>query len=239
MMLQNSRLNYLRNVMEVSRAVPIAALYLDLGVLPIRYEIDMRQLFFLKGILSKDPCDQVKLAYGEMKKFGFEKNWANNMFGLRKAYNIPLNDTNVQDMSHKDCKHLVKSTLVRHAFLELKKESAINKKTNHLEFVLLKPASCLFDLDPQFPRLIFKVRTRMFDIKVNFRKKYKQDEFCPFCGNGNENIQHVFSCENGVRHKRSLDNTTLYSISLEQSITKLREIAKHIIRYEKYCEILI
>ena len=29
MMLQNSQLNYLRNVMEVSRAVPIAALYLD------------------------------------------------------------------------------------------------------------------------------------------------------------------------------------------------------------------
>ena len=41
--------------MEVSRAVPTAALYLDLGVLPIRSEKEMRQLFFLKGILSKDP----------------------------------------------------------------------------------------------------------------------------------------------------------------------------------------
>ena len=172
-----------------------------------------------------------------MKKFGSEKNWANNMFGLRKAYNLPLNDANVQNMSHKDWKHLVKSTLVRHAFLELKKKSAINKKTNHLEIVFLKPASYLFYLDPQFARVIFKVRTRMFNIKVNFKKKYKQDEFCPFCRNGNKNIQHVFSCENGLRHKRSLDNTTLYSISVEQSIIKLREIAKHLIRYEKYREI--
>ena len=80
-------------------------------------------------------------------------------------------------MSHKDWKHLVKSTLVRHAFLELEKESAINKKRNHLEFVLLKPAAYLFDLDPQFARFIFKVRTRMFDIKANFKKKHKQDEF--------------------------------------------------------------
>ena len=70
MMLQNSQLNCLRNVKEVSRAFPIAALYLDLGVLPIRYEIEMKQLFFLKGILSKDPCNPVKLAYEEMKKFG-------------------------------------------------------------------------------------------------------------------------------------------------------------------------
>ena len=99
-------------------------------------------------------------------------------------------------MSHKDRKHLVKSTLVRHAFIELKKESAINKKTNHLEFVLLKPAAYLFYLDPQFARVIFKVRTRMFGIKVNFKTKYKQDEFCLFCRNGDENIQHVFSCEN-------------------------------------------
>ena len=60
MMLQNAQLNYLRYVMEVSRAVPIAALHLDLGVLPIRYEIEMRQLLFLKGVLSKDPCDPVK-----------------------------------------------------------------------------------------------------------------------------------------------------------------------------------
>ena len=113
------------------------------------------------------------------------------MFGLRKAYKLPLNDTNVQNMSHKNWKDLVKSTLVRHAFLELKKKSAINKKTNHLEFVSLKPAAYLFDLDHQFARVIFKVRTRMFDIKVNFKKKYKQDEFCPFCRNGNENIHHV------------------------------------------------
>ena len=52
MMLQTSQLNYLRNVMEASRAVPITALYLDLGVLPIRYEIEMRQLFFLKVTVS-------------------------------------------------------------------------------------------------------------------------------------------------------------------------------------------
>ena len=82
MMFQNSQLRYLRNAMEVSKAVLIAALYLDLGVLPIRYEIEMRQLFFLKGILRKDPCNPVKLAYGEMKRFASEKNWANNMFVL-------------------------------------------------------------------------------------------------------------------------------------------------------------
>ena len=70
------------------------------------------------------------------------------MFGFQKACNLPLNDTNVQNMFQRDWRYLVKSTLVRHEFLKLKSELAINKKTNHLEFVLLKPAAYLFDLDP-------------------------------------------------------------------------------------------
>ena len=82
-----------------------------------------------------------------------------------------------------------------HALLKLKSKSSINKKTNHLEFLFLKPTAYLFDLDPQFARVIFKVRTRVFDIKVNLKKKHKQDKTCPFCRNGDENIQHVFSCE--------------------------------------------
>ena len=70
----------------------------------------------------------------------------------------------------------------------------------------------------------------MFDIKVNFKKKYKQDA---------EMAMKLFSMFSLVKMERSFDNTTLYSISVKQSITKLREIAKHLIRYEKYREMLI
>ena len=40
--LQASQLTYLRNVLEVSKATPIAAMYLELDILPVRYEIEMR-----------------------------------------------------------------------------------------------------------------------------------------------------------------------------------------------------
>ena len=42
-----SHLNYLRNALEVSKATPIAAMYLEHGILPIKYEIEMKQLLFL------------------------------------------------------------------------------------------------------------------------------------------------------------------------------------------------
>ena len=38
--------------MEVPRSTPIAATFLELVILPIRYEIEKRKLLFLKHILS-------------------------------------------------------------------------------------------------------------------------------------------------------------------------------------------
>ena len=51
--LQTSQLTYLRNVPEVSKATPIAAMYFELGIPPVKYEIEKRQLLFLKRILDK------------------------------------------------------------------------------------------------------------------------------------------------------------------------------------------
>ena len=44
--LQSAQLLYLRNVAEVPRGTPIAALYLELGILPIKFEIEKRQFCF-------------------------------------------------------------------------------------------------------------------------------------------------------------------------------------------------
>ena len=94
--LQASQLSYLRCVMEVTKSTPVAALYLELGILPVKYEIEIKQLLFLKRILNKDPA---LLSYQEMLKFGSEANWANNILGLRQAYNFPFNDANIKCMA--------------------------------------------------------------------------------------------------------------------------------------------
>ena len=55
--LQNAQLAFLRRVMEVPKSTPVPATFLELGILPIRYEIEKRQLLFLKRILSRETCD--------------------------------------------------------------------------------------------------------------------------------------------------------------------------------------
>ena len=93
--LQSAQLLYLRNVMEVSRSTPIAALYLELGILPIQSEIEKRQPLFLRRILNKDFDYPLQLVYNEQLKHEFEKNWANYMLELRRTYNLSLSGMKV------------------------------------------------------------------------------------------------------------------------------------------------
>ena len=90
--LQASQLTCLRNVLEVSKATPIAVMYLELGILPVRYEIEMGQLLFLERLLDKKHADPCLRTYIEMLKFENETNWANNVLGLWRDYNLAVND---------------------------------------------------------------------------------------------------------------------------------------------------
>ena len=47
----------------------------------------------MKRILDKKNDDPVQLCYREMLKFSEEANWASDVIGLRKKYNLPLRMT--------------------------------------------------------------------------------------------------------------------------------------------------
>ena len=57
--LHKAQLHYLRRVMEISESTPTAALFLDLDMLPIQYEIEKKQLLCLKCVLEKNADDPV------------------------------------------------------------------------------------------------------------------------------------------------------------------------------------
>ena len=165
--LQASQLTYLRNVLEVSQATPIAAMYLELGILPVRYEIEMRQFLFLKRLLDKKHADPCLRTYIEMLKFENETNWANNVLGLRSDYNLPVNDDNIKKMSVSHWKYVVKSAIFKEALLQLQVELSSNRKTNHITYQQssLKPNDYLLQLPSHLARLVFKAKTRTLDIR--------------------------------------------------------------------------
>ena len=113
-------------------------MYLEPGIPPVRYEIEMRQLLFLKHLLDKkhaDPCLRTNI---EMLKFENETNWANNVLGLRRDYNLPLNDDNdIKKMSVNYWKYFVKSAIFKEALLQLQVELFKQKDQPHYISIFL------------------------------------------------------------------------------------------------------
>ena len=68
-------------------------------------------------------------------------------------------------MGVKDWKWIVKSTIYREAFWELKAECYSNKKTIHITYKHFGTSDYLLKLSPELVCLVFKAKTRMFDIK--------------------------------------------------------------------------
>ena len=90
-----------------------------------------------------------------MLKFKDETNWGNEVLGLRKTYNLPLKDENIKNMSERDWKSFVKSSVYRDAFLQLQVELSMNRKTSHLSYSKLCTKDYLKRLSPSLARVVF------------------------------------------------------------------------------------
>ena len=173
-----------------------------------------------------------------MIKFSEEANWANDVIGLRKKYNFPLRDDNVKNMGVKDWKWIVKSTIYREAFWELKAECNSNKKTSHITYKRFGTSDYLLKLSPELARLVFKAKTRMFDIKSNYKRKYRSVLTCPFCMVQDETFDHLFACPHGIVVPNILQGVTFNSFS-STDFNFIESLGKFLQRYQQYREILM
>ena len=107
-----------------------------------------------------------------MLKFGSDRNWANEVLGLRQAYNLPLNDNNIKNMGYSDWRHLVNNTIRKNAFLELSEMSSTDAESSHLAYNSLKISEYICKLNPQCARIMFK--TIKYYLAFPFCKQYDE-----------------------------------------------------------------
>ena len=106
-----------------------------------------------------------------------------------------MNDDNIKKMSVSHWKYFVKSAIFKEALFQLQVELFSNRKTNHIlyQHSFLKPNDCLIQLPSHLARLVFKAKTRMLDIKINYKRKYKNGLHCPFCFEYDETFEQIFN----------------------------------------------
>jgi hypothetical protein len=214
------QLKFLKRIFHVPSSTSNAATVLEVGVLPVVYEIEARKLKFLHHILNLDEDDPVKLVYFELGKYPFEGNWTNEVNNLLTKYEIDCTD--ITEIS-KDCwKNRVMKAVKIYALQSLNAIVRSQSKTkNYPEVEGLVPQPYLWALNSKCSRLLFSARTGVMDLKALRRYAY-DDSSCRLCGGGEESVDHVLNrCAKVTRGHTTVD---IYTNDLEE----MREAASRL-----------
>ena len=79
----------------------------------------------------------------------------------------------------------------------------------------------------------------MFDIKINYKRKYKNGLHCLFCSEYDETFEHTFKYTAGLRIPKQLKDFTPQFFSIGPSEKLLEKLGYFLGKYSKYCQEVI
>jgi hypothetical protein len=215
-------MKYLKRILHAPRSTPNVAVYVELGVMPIEYEIHIRQLNFLHHVLSFDENDPVKKVYNQTKRYKHEENWPQEIRGLLKKYQLEEDENLIRNTG----KEVWKQTV----FNEVTSLVADELNTSCCKGSMTKDLSCLEDISmkdyfrnmaPSEARLLFAMRSNIIDLR-GVRKYMYKDSTCRLCKNGDEDVDHVINRCAKIGRRELMDMKELF----QEDILKLKEMVK-------------
>ena len=140
----------------------------------------------------------IQRCYKAQKSKPVKKDWVNDVENDKTYLNITLEDNELKTISKDKFKKLVKSEAKKKAVEYLTKLKTPHSKMDGILFTKLETHNYLKDkrLNTSEVKLLFKLRTRMFNCKENFKNQYKNEEFlyCPLCIVALDSQSHLFDC---------------------------------------------
>ena len=189
---------------------------MELGILPIVYEIHKKMIIFLYHIITLPLDDPVLRLYNTMKQLPNEVNWANQVTSLRNKYKIDLAEDKIAEMDKKFFKKTVETKVKEYAFNCLLEECSSKAKTLHIKYTTLSCQKYLSVLNTTKAQLVARIRCNMLDIKSQRPYLFNKESInlCRHCANEPETISHVIKCTSvGVDIFEPIDDDSLNLLS--------------------------
>jgi hypothetical protein len=189
---------FLRQLLQAPRGTPKEMLFLELGCTPLRDIIRERRLGFLHYILNEDPKSIVNRVFKSQLKNKNKRDWVTSILDDLKFLEIDLTMDNIKDMKKGCFMSMIKTRNKTKAFEKLLKTKYSHSKVENVEHSQLVIQKYLLPtkehMNKEVAQLIFKLRCRVTEVKVNLRGKYENLD-CRACHVKEENQKHVLFCK--------------------------------------------
>ena len=187
----------LRILFNTAKTTPKALLYWDTGVLPISYKIDQHKLLFIHHLITMSEDSLAKQIYIQQKINSFP-GLVPECEDLFRKYDLPDIIAGGDIPSKLSWKNMVKAKTKEHCEEKLQKEirekySKLEKIDTETEKFQAKPY--LSELNLVEARTKFKLRSRMLEVKNNFKGDYRRTNLlCEGCKSSIETQDHILFC---------------------------------------------
>ena len=187
----------IRRILEAPVSTPIEMLYLELGVVPIRFKMMERRLNFLWYILHEDEESLIKMFLQAQLKSPVHGDWGQSVHKDIEDLAISLTISDVERMPEQTFRRIVKEKTDLKALEYLNNLKAKHSKVMNLDHQNLIMQTYLEpnEMSVQECKFMFALRSRMVDVRANYREKYFV-AICPSCKLEEENQEHLLSCIN-------------------------------------------
>ena len=226
--LQTVQLKLLKRMLHAPTSTSNPLTFLETGCIPIRSEIEIKQLCFLHHILSLEDGDPVKVTYRQQMQYPFEPNWGNTISTLRSKHNITESDTQIKSLSKDAWKQRIKSTVRANTLRDLKEAASQQKHSSNITLPnSMEKQDYLTSLPSQNARKIFHIRTGTIDLKHHRRYKYGNDTTCRLSHQEVEDVDHVVNRCEKIGRDYIVEN--IYTTNNDE----LLEVSKRCIIFDK------
>ena len=231
--LRTVQLKYLKRTLQVPNSTSNAFIYLELGVLPIEFEIHRRQLMFLHHIYTLPPDDPVQQIFRQQKLLPYEKNWWNGVAELLEKYD--LTDADYDTICKNDWKNMVDANITDYAFQQLKDECSSMTKTYQLKYDNFERQQYLTSCPSDIARLIFRIRGKVLNCRDNHHSS-NPITTCRLCNVCIETQSHTINCKKLFPNEAAISLQTYMSSSFEEDLDQLHEIQRRYQCFQEQCK---
>ena len=183
-LLETIDVQFLRQILRAPKTTPKEMLFLELGCIPLRELIRKRRILFLQYIVKESPQSMMYKFLEAQLKDRKDKDWISLVLRDIQELKLNLELEDLKKMKNSKLKLILNKAVKENAFkeLEIKKES--QSKVKHLKHYKLEMQNYLkpnkLKINQEDAQAIFKLRSRMTEVKENFKGKYFIHE-CDLC----------------------------------------------------------
>ena len=228
--------SYFRKILHAHSKTPIEAIYLELGVLPLRYHLMRKRILYFKDIMERDEGELTKqIIVTQMELCNHGDFYAQVQ---RDMSILDISEDDILTKSKEQLKSIISQKTKELAYTMLIDRASKHSKVNIEAYPDCSGAKHYNNpkFTPDLTNLLFKFRTRTYLVKNNFRNNYRNTNIlCPLCDKHNDDQEHLLLCETILQHHGekissqiedifSEDEDTLYNITKTLSaVVKIRQ----------------